>query len=233
MIRREPLHVLSAGAAKAVVLALEEALRETAIAGTFDAAGAIRARFLAGDACDVLVLPAAMLEALAAKRQVEPASMAALGRVPTGIAVVRGVPAPPIATAAALGESLERASALYCPDTVRATAGIHFVHMLREMEIHARVASRIRAYANGAEAMAALAATRDPAAIGCTQVTEILYTPGVALAGPLPAPFDLSTTYAVAVAAAGADRSAARDFAARLAGEGTRALREASGFAQT
>ena len=36
-------------------------------------------------------------------------------------------------------------------------------------------------------------------ALGCTQVTEILYTPGLTLAGPLPEPFGLATAYAAGV----------------------------------
>lgn len=172
-----------------------------------------------------------MQDEFAAQRRVHAASIASLGRVPTGVAVIEGVPLPEIDDQAALCASLERASALYCPDTERATAGIHFIRMLREMGIHAQVASRIRAHANGAEAMAALAASGDHRAIGCTQASEILYTPGVVLAGPLPVPFELSTTYAVAVAAGSADAALARAFAAELGGPASGAQRIASGFA--
>jgi molybdate transport system substrate-binding protein len=225
------LNILSAGAAKAVVLALAGELQSSAInvTATFDAAGAILARFRAGDACDVLILPAAMQQALAAQGRIEIASIAALGRVPTGIAVPDGAPTPSIVDPDALRESLVRASVLYCPDTERATAGIHFLRMLRTMGIAERVAARMRPHANGAQAMAALAAD-GAGAIGCTQITEILYTPGVALVGPLPAPFTLSTLYSVAVAAASSDSRRAREFAARLAGDATRAQRETSGF---
>lgn len=231
------LHVLSAGAAKAVVLAVTEAFRldtGVATAATFGAAGAIRGQFETGAPCDVLIAPVAMQEALAAERRVVADSIVPLGRVATGIAVADGAPAPSIADADALRASLERASALYCPDTERATAGIHFVHILRELGIHARVASRIRAYANGAGAMAALAA--DAAgrggAIGCTQVTEILYTPGVVLVGPLPPPFELETVYAVAVGGESANPAVAAEFVARLTGRETLRSRETSGFRQ-
>ena len=228
------LHVLAAGAAKGIVLALAGPYERSGIgvAGTFDAAGAIRARFEAGAACDVLILPAAMQDALAAGGRIDAASIAPLGSVPTGIAVPDGVAAPAIGDRDALGESLVRASALYCPDTQRATAGIHFMRMLREMGIAERVAARMRSYPNGAQAMAALAAD-GAGAIGCTQITEILYTPGVTLVGALPPPFELSTVYSVAVAAADSDSPLAREFARQLAGDATRALREASGFFDT
>jgi molybdate transport system substrate-binding protein len=123
---------------------------------------------------------------------------------------------------------------LYCPDTERSTAGIHFVRMLREMGIHSRVAPRIRNYPNGAQAMAAMAAAgpEGERAIGCTQVTEILYTPGVTLIGLLPPPFELTTVYTAAVSLHSRHADRARQFAARLTGGDSEALRVASGFAQ-
>jgi molybdate transport system substrate-binding protein len=224
------LRVLSAGAAKRIVEALAAPFEQEArlqIDATFDAAGAIRDAFVAGGA-GVVILPAPMQEALAAAGRVDRASIRPLGRVPTGIAVASGVAAPRVADADALRASLLAAPALYCPDTTRATAGIHFAGVLRALGIDAQAAPKLRAYANGAQAMAALAASGPSGAIGCTQITEILYTEGVTLVAPLPAPFELSTVYAVAVAA-GAD-APARAFAARLAGPASSALRRSGGF---
>jgi molybdate transport system substrate-binding protein len=230
------LDILSAGAAKAVVLTLGAELHRrdgVEIAGVSDAAGTSRARFVEGVPCDVLILPAAMLDELAAQGRVEAESKATLGRVPTGIAVAAGAPAPPIGNVDGLRTSLAGASALYCPDTGLSTAGLHFVRMLREMGIYSRVAGRIRDYANGAQAMAALAATSSREhAIGCTQVTEILYTPGVTLVGALPAPFELTTTYSAAVNVASRTPDIARRFVQMLTGSDARELRAAGGFAQ-
>ena len=229
----EALHVLSAGAAKAVVTALAGTFghgRGSGVVATFDAAGVIRAHLVAGDRCDVVILPKPMLQALADDGHVERDSIETLGRVPTGIAIPQGAPLPAIGDAASLRATLEGASALYCPDTERATAGIHFLRMLHEIGIHDRVASRIRAHPNGVAAMAAMAAAGDPAAVGCTQASEILYTPGVALVGPLPEPFALATDYSAAVAARSDRMSAAREFCALLAGSQSGALRRRSGF---
>ena len=227
------LRVLSAGAAKAVVTALAGTFRDArgiAVIATFDAAGTIRGQLLAGEPCDVAILPQPMLQALAGAGHVIPESIAPLGRVPTGIAVLHGAPRPAIADAASLRGTMERASALYCPDVAQATAGIHFLRMLRELGIHGLVATRIRAHPNGATAMAAMAAAGDPAAVGCTQASEILYTPGVALVGPLPEPFALATHYSAAVAAASERSSAAREFSAMLGGSPASEMRRRSGF---
>lgn len=227
------LRILSAGAAKGVVEALAgpfEAPAGIALAATFDAAGTIRDAFVAGARCDVLILPAAMLAALAGEARVERDSIAALGSVPTGIAVAHGDPIPAVGDAAALRASLAAAPALYCPDTERATAGIHFAAVLRALRIEAQAAAKLRAHPNGALAMAALAREGVRGAIGCTQVTEILYTPGIDLVAPLPAPFELATIYAVAVSRRAADPARARAFAARIAGPESEALRREGGF---
>ena len=96
--------------------------------------------------------------------------------------------------------------------------------------VHHEVGGRLKLYPNGATAMAELARSPLAGAIGCTQVTEILYTPGVALAGRLPREFELATVYAAAVCAGSRTRADARAWVERLTGERTKALRRAGGF---
>lgn len=231
------LNVLAAGAARAVVRSLAVAFeRETgaALAATFDAAGAIRERFLGGASCDVVILPAPMLGSLAVQGAVERDSIAPLGSAATGIAVPAGEAVPSIADAGALRNVLSAASALYCPDLERATAGIHFAAVLRRLEIYERVRQRLRAWPNGATAMAELARAEPrgrSGAVGCTQIPEILYTTGVALAGPLPAEFALTTLYAAAVTRNARDAGLARGFVAALTGAAAVGTRSAGGFA--
>jgi molybdate transport system substrate-binding protein len=78
--------------------------------------------------------------------------------------------------------------------------------------------------------MRALAAATERGLIGCTQITEIRYTPGVVLVGPLPPEFELATVYTVAVCAGAREPGLARRFAERLSGPAARALRESAGF---
>ena len=226
-----PLRVLSAGAAKGVVQALADSFEtETGVQviATFDSAGAMRAAFANGAGCDIVILPAAMQNALAERGLVDAGSIAPLGSVSTGVAVARGDRVAALGDADALRASLVAATALYCPDTARATAGIHFVNVLHSLGIYETSAQKLRAYPNGARAMARLAEGGPQGALGCTQVTEILYTPGVVFVAPLPAPFELSTTYAVAVSANAL--SPARAFAARLASREMQGIRRAGGF---
>lgn len=230
------LQLLSAGAAKGVVQALAASFEREAgatLGATFDAAGTIRDRFLAGAPCDVVILPAAMLDALAAQGKVEPDSIAPLGGVPTGIAIPAGEPVPAVVGVEELREVMAGASALYCPDIERSTAGLHFVGVLKKLGIHERVAAKLKPYANGATAMAAMAGAGPvghSGAVGCTQVTEILYTPGVTLVAKLPGEVGLTTVYSVAVSRSAGDALRARRFASMLTGEGSRELRCAGGF---
>lgn len=231
------LNVLSAGAARAVVRALAAAFEHetgASLAPTFDAAGAIRERLLGGVSCDVVILPAPMLGSLADRGVVERVSIASLGSAATGIAVPAGEAVPSLADLDAFRSALSAASALHCPDLERATAGIHFAVVLRRLGIYARVRERLRAWPDGATAMAELARAEPQGrsgAIGCTQVPEILYTTGIALAGLLPAQFALTTRYAAAVMRSARDPGLARSFVESLTGAGTKAAREARGFA--
>jgi molybdate transport system substrate-binding protein len=227
------LAVLSAGAAKGLVEAVTPRFRQSdgaAIAGTFGAVGTIRERFLAGDACDVLILTEAMLVQLASEGRVARDERGSLGDVPTGIAVRQGDPHPAIGDPQALRAALAGAREWYCPDTARATAGIHFLRVLRELGLGADAVDRTRAFPSGAIAMQALAQSGSAGAIGCTQVTEILYTPGVDLVGPLPAALALATPYAVAVSARAPHPELARRFARLLTGEDSREMRGRGGF---
>jgi len=66
--------------------------------------------------------------------------------------------------------------------------------------------------------------------IGCTQVTEILYTPGVSLVAPLPQAFELATVYTAAVSSQADSPQAAAALIALLISPSSAALRAAGGF---
>ena len=92
------------------------------------------------------------------------------------------------------------------------------------------MAARIRERPNGATAMAALARSTSAHPIGCTQVTEILNTPGITLVRALPAEFELATVYTAAVATRAANAAVAARFAELLAGVTASERRARAGF---
>ena len=227
------LYLLSAGAAQSVAVAVIPAFRAAAgaeVHATFRTVGVLKEMVLAAEPCDVLVSTAVMLDDFARDGRVLPASIRTLGRVQTGIAVRSDEPLPAIGNRALLRASLVAATGIYLPDPERATAGIHFVKVLRELGLHDDLAPLLHGYPNGARAMEALATSRGSGLIGATQVTEINATPGVTLVGTLPAPFELATTYAAAACTSAREPELAQRFLQMLAGPDALELRSQAGF---
>lgn len=229
----DPIHLLSGGAAFGLVSRLQEryALESgCAVEGRYSAVGAMREQLLAGAPCDVLILTAALIAELQASGHVALGSARALGKVRTGVAVQQGDASPALDTPEQLKAALLNASAIYFPDPIQATAGIHFMAVLQRLGIDGPLAPRLRPFPNGASAMAEMARSGERGAIGCTQITEILSIPGVRLAAALPKTFELATVYTAAVAARAQNPQAAQALVALLAGAEAASLRRECGF---
>jgi len=226
------LHILSGGAAQALVARLQpafEAQHGCRIAGTFGAVGLMRDKLLEGAPCDLLILSQALIQDLGAQGRADASSARAVGGVQTGVALREGRPAVALRSEQDLKALLQAAPAIYFPDPAKATAGIHFMKVLKALGL-ADQPARLRTFPNGATAMAALAKAAEPDAVGCTQVTEILMTPGVQLAGLLPPPHELTTTYTAAVAATTQEPQLARALIAAMTAPETAQLRKECGF---
>ncbi|MDW5442457.1 substrate-binding domain-containing protein [Polaromonas sp. SM01] len=227
------LHLLSGGAAKGLVTALRARfLAQTGltIEGHFDAVGIMKDQLLAGSPCDVVILTDALITQLTESCDVTAGSARPLGIVKTGIAVRDGATPPPLATVAQLRQALLSATAIYFPDPVKATAGIHFMKVMQLLGVAADVAGRLRPHPNGAAAMHALAQSEQPGAIGCTQATEIIFAPGVQLAAALPQEFELATVYTAAVSSRAVQPRAAATLIELLTSTEAAGLRSAGGF---
>lgn len=226
------LRVFGGGAAQGLVGALTqrfETAHDCHIVGTFSAVGAIRDRIVAGENADVVILSRALVTELGRSGHVIAASAADVGTVLTGLAVRADHPAPVIEDGAGLRAALMAADAIYMPDPKLATAGIHFAKVLEQVLPGAATVAKVKAFPNGTTAMRALAAAGGRP-FGCTQITEILATPGVTLVGPLPKAFELATIYTAAVCAGSAVPELAMALVASLTSEETRALRRQLGF---
>ena len=200
------------------------------IGGTFGAVGAMRDKLLAGEPADLLILTRALIDELARAGHVAAGSAVDVGTVATAVAVRSGDPAPAVGDAAGLRAALVAADEIYFPDPKLATAGIHFAGVLDRLGIAAEVAGRLRTFPNGATAMRALAAATSARPVGCTQVTEILATPGVALVAPLPEGYGLATVYTAGVCTNATLPEQARALAALLAGDSAAEARKRAGF---
>jgi molybdate transport system substrate-binding protein len=157
-------------------------------------------------------------------------SAAALGAVETAVAVRDGDAAPAIGDGAALREALLASDAIYVPDIVSSTAGIHVAKVLRNLGVFDTVQPRLKVFPNGATAMRELAASNAKRPVGSTQSTEIIVTKGLKLVGVLPEPHGLATVYSAAVTARAQDAKAARALVAMLVSPAQRGARARAGF---
>ena len=220
------MRILSGGAAQALVDKMKGA-RD--VQGTFGAVGAMRDKLLAGEPCDVLILTQALIDALTQQGHEVAGSAAPLGVVKTGVAVRSGEAKPDVSTPEALKAVLSKASGVYFPNPQKATAGIHFMKVLRALGIDGELQDRIHNFPNGATSMAEMAKAA-PGAVGCTQVTEILHVRGVDLVGLLPKEFELATVYTAAVCTKAQSPDAAHEFVRRLASREAASARAECGF---
>jgi molybdate transport system substrate-binding protein len=227
------LNVLSGGAAQGLVASLASQFKEATgfdIAGEFGAVGVMADKLRKGTAADIVILTAPIVAQLARENWLVPPSIADVGMVETGIAVREGDAKVSVNDAAGLREVLLAAEAIFVPDVVTSTAGIHVSKILRQLRIADELAARLKIYPNGATAMRHLAASKALRAIGCTQSTEIISTPGVVLSGSLPQGCDLATMYTAAVTKSAAHDRQARALIDLLTAADQRDVRERAGF---
>ena len=227
------LRLMSGGAAQGLVGALRERFERDhacTVHGQFGAVGLMRDQWLAGEPSDMMILSQTLIDQLMKDGHLVAGSAQALGIVKTGVALLPGAPRPALQTPEQLKSLLSNATAVYFPDPEKATAGIHFMKVLTQLGLREALADRLCPYPNGATAMREMAAQARPGAVGCTQVTEILYTPGVSLLDVLPESLGLSTVYTAAVCARAEEPELARQLIAMLASDTAAELRRAGGF---
>jgi molybdate transport system substrate-binding protein len=227
------MQVLSGGAAAAVVKAVQAEFEKstgTCIHGTFSAVGQMRDQLVSGAPCDLIILTKPLIAQLMASGHVVAGSARSLGLVKTGVAVRTGTPHPNVQTREALHTAMSAAQGIYFPDPNKATAGIHFMNVLKALGLDETLRHKFRVFPNGATAMGEMAKSTESHLIGCTQVTEINYTEGVDLVDVLPAEFELSTDYTLGICTLAQNPAHAELLADLLTGTASAAVRQQGGF---
>jgi molybdate transport system substrate-binding protein len=227
------MQVLSGGAAGAVVKAVQAEFEKstgTSIHGTFSAVGQMRDQLVGGTPCDVVILTKPLIEQLINSGHVVADSSRSLGKVKTGVAVRTGTAHPSVKTRAELHAAMSAAQSIYFPDPDKATAGIHFMNVLKALGLDETMRSKFRVFPNGATAMGEMAKSSESGLIGCTQVTEINYTEGVDLVDVLPAEFELNTDYTLGICTHAKNPAHAELLADLLTGAASAAVRKQGGF---
>ena len=227
------IRILSGGAAQAVVEKIAaDFKRDTGheISAEFSAVGAMKQKVVAGEAVDMVILTAALVDDLIAGGFVVPGSRVDLGKVGTGVAVRAGTPLPDVRNADVLRANMLAATQIACPDPAVATAGKVVMNLIARLGIAGQVMPRMQYFPNGYAAMGWLAAGTGHNEMGITQVTEILPNKDVTLAGPLPDALQMKTIYSAGLASRAANAGTAKDFIARLTAPAARPILAAAGY---
>jgi molybdate transport system substrate-binding protein len=174
----------------------------------FSTAGGLRARLDAGEAADLIVLPAANMEAMDKAGMLVPGSRTDLGRTVTGIAIKDSAPAPDVSTPEAFKQALLKARGVSFSDPAAGgSSGTYFAGLLRKLGIADAIEKKAVLGKRGYEVAQAVVDGR--AEIGTTFISELLTVPGVRILGPLPGDLYFANTYTAGIPAESGQRDAA------------------------
>jgi molybdate transport system substrate-binding protein len=209
----DELNVLSAGAVSGAMKALAadyKAKTGTDVSFVFGNVGQIQDHLKAGDAADVVILPAGAIDDLGKAGSVGIASARPLGRVGMGVAIKDGMPLPDIATPEAFKAALLAAPSIaYSDPAGGGSSGIFFDRLIQKLGI----AEQIRAKAvliRGGSAADQIA--QGKAAMAVQNASELIGLPGIRYVGPFPAEDQNYITYVAAIDAQSAQAKEAAAF---------------------
>jgi molybdate transport system substrate-binding protein len=207
--------VLTAGAMKAVVLALLpdfEAQTGHKVTVANDTAGGLARRIAGGERFDVAVITPAVIDDLVGRGQV--VARLNIAKVGMGVAIKSGTPLPDISSVNAFKQTLLAArSVAYIDPKAGGSSGIYFDALLERLGIADRVRPKATLRAGGYVAELVVTGEAD---IAVHQISEIVPVSGVTLVGPLPLEIQNITIYAAGVSTTARDASAAQAFVQRL-----------------
>ena len=164
-------------------------------ASTGGAPDSIPARVERGERFDVLIMSQGGLNELIARGLVRPDSRVNLASSSIGVAVREGAPLPDISTPEAFVETLLAA------ESIGYSASVSGTYVSTELFPRLGVAEQLGPKSRRivSERVAAVVA-RGEIELGFQQVSEILSIEGAAFAGPLPAEYQLVTTFSAGIA---------------------------------
>ena len=189
--RADQVRVLSAGAIepgiRPVIAAFEQRSGHR-VTLAFATAPQIRERIAAGEAFDLVIAPAAVLDALLLNAPRVP-----IGSVGIGVAVREGAVPPDIATAEAFTQALRDADSLVFN---RASTGLYIEGLLKQLGLDAMAAPKTTRYPDGAAVMEHVLHGRGrELALGAITEIRLVRDRGLQFVGPLPGSVQNTTAY--------------------------------------
>ncbi len=211
------IRVLTAGAMKSVVLALQPGFEaQTGHRLTIDngTAGDLARRIGGGEAFDVAIITPAVVADLIKQTKIAAGTEANIAAVGIGVAVKEGAVKPAIATVEEFKQALLAArNVAYIDPKAGGSSGIYFDKLLEKLGIADAVRAKAKLKVGGYVAELIVSGEAD---LAIHQISEILPVKGVTLVGPLPAEIQNFTVYTVGLGTSTRDADAAKAFAAYL-----------------
>jgi molybdate transport system substrate-binding protein len=167
----------------------------------------ITKRIGTGEVADLVVMPAADIDALIASGGLTPGSRVDLAKSIIGVAVRSGLSEPDVSTSEKLKRVLLAAHSIVISS---GPSGVHLLELLEKQGILGTLRPRIKQLASGQSVGDALA--RGEGDLGFQQVSELLHVNGITYVGPLPADVQKVTVFSGGIPKTAKDVAVAREF---------------------
>jgi molybdate transport system substrate-binding protein len=178
-----------------------------------------------GEPFDVLVAAPDQIDALVKDGLIIPETRTNLARSGIGVAVRSGAPVPDVSSVEALKRTLLNAKSIaYLKE---GQSGVYLARLLEDLSIAAAIERKV--VRPEKDIVSQLVAQGD-VEVGMVVVTQILTTPGVTLAGPLPDGIQRYVVFSAGVSARSQNSRAAMDLLAFLAAPSAREVMRAQGM---
>jgi molybdate transport system substrate-binding protein len=228
--------VLSSGSLKAALSQLlpdfQKSSGNTATV-EYGPAGAIVGRIEKDDAADVVIVSRSQLQRLQSNGKVVQGSLVDIAGIALGVAIRKGAPKPDISNVEAFKRALLAARSIgYRDPTTGSTSGIYTAGMLERLGIAQELKPKLRLDRSEGDVpenvFLGVASGEIEMQIG--QITEIVISPGVDLAGPLPSEIQNTTIMAAGIITASKAPEAAKALIGFISSPSAVAVLQARGF---
>ena len=230
------IKVLSSGSMKAALSQLlpdfEKSSGNTATI-EYGPAGAIVGRVQKDDAADVVIVSRSQLQKLEGSGKVVQGSLVDIAGIALGVAVRKGAPKPDIGNVEAFKRALLSARSIGYRDPVTgSTSGIYTASLLERLGLAQDLKPKLHLDRSEGDVPenVFLGVARGDVDMQIGQITEIVISPGVDLAGPLPAEIQNITVMAAGIITTSKAPDAAKAFISFISSSAGAAVLKASGF---
>jgi molybdate transport system substrate-binding protein len=230
------IRILSSGSMKAalsvLLLDFQKSSGNTATI-EYGPAGAIVGRIQKDDAADVVIVSRSQLQKLESNGRVVHGSLVDIAGIALGVAVRKGAPKPDISTVEAFKRALLSARSIGYRDPITgSTSGIYTASLLERLGIAEDLKPKLNLDRSEGDVPenVFLGVAKGDIEMQIGQITEIVISPGVDLAGPLPGEIQNTTVMAAGIITASQAPDAAKALISFISSPAAAAVLKASGF---